>query len=164
MALQWTNHLHHPPAHAHRHSQPDADAMTLVSQNLESSEQFLAHFLRLDTDGPMPLTIKTLAGDIISWLNETVHNCEEQVRKLLKYKCKFQRIAAEVGGADMLANLEVCHAYACRPTRPAIRRLQQCHVPTPSHYTNGGLLYCEPPLGIFGSKDEGIPMGVCVWV
>jgi len=109
LPLQWTNHLHHPPAHMCQHSQPDADVMALLSQNLESTEQFLAHLLCLDTDGPTPLMIKTLVGDIISRLNEMVRNREEQVRKLLKYECEFQCIAAEVGGADMLAGLEVRH-------------------------------------------------------
>jgi len=95
-----------PPAHARRRSQPDADAMALLSQNLESTEQFLAHLRRLDADGPAPLAIETLAGDIISRLNETVRDREEQVRELLKYEREFQRIAAEVGGADALAGLE----------------------------------------------------------
>jgi hypothetical protein len=100
----------------HGHSQPDADAMALVSQNLESTEQFLVHLLRLDADDPVPLTIKTLVGDIISWLNEMARDREEQVHELLKYKHEFQRITAEVDRADTPTNLEARHAYACGPT------------------------------------------------
>jgi hypothetical protein len=94
------------PRGSRRRSQPDADAMALLSQNLESTETFLAHLRRLDTDGPAPLALETLAADIISRLNETVRDREEQVRELLKYEREFQRIAAEVGGPDALASLD----------------------------------------------------------
>ena len=104
-----------PTAHACRPSQPNADAMVLLSQNLESTGQFLAHLLRLDVDGPVPLAIETLAGDTISWLNETPRRREEQVGELLKYGRKFQRIVVETSGADALAGLEVRHACACGP-------------------------------------------------
>jgi hypothetical protein len=40
--------------------------MALLSQNLESTEQFPAYLLRLDVDGPAALTIEMLAGDVIS--------------------------------------------------------------------------------------------------
>jgi hypothetical protein len=98
--------FHNPPLHARRRSQPETDSMAHVSQNLESTEKFLAHLRRLDVDGPAPLAIETLAGDIISRLNETARDREEQVRELVKYEREFQRIAAEVGGEDALANLE----------------------------------------------------------
>lgn len=91
------------PNHAH----PEADAMALLSQNLESTEKFIAHLRRLDTgDGSAPLTLESLAVDIISRLNDTVRDREEQVRELLKYEREFQRIAAEVGGSDALASLD----------------------------------------------------------
>ena len=95
LPLQWTNHLHHPPAHVRWHSQPNADAMAPLLQNLESTKQFLVHLLCLDADCPVPLAIKTLAGDIITQLNEMARDCIEQVRKLLKYEREFQRIVAE---------------------------------------------------------------------
>ncbi|KAH9976080.1 hypothetical protein BJV74DRAFT_781880 [Russula compacta] len=90
-------------------SQPEAvvDPMLLLSENLESTAKFIAHLQRLDTDGgPAPLTIETLAVDIISRLNETARDREEQVRELLKYEREFQRIASEVGGPDALASLD----------------------------------------------------------
>ncbi|KAI0251710.1 hypothetical protein BJV78DRAFT_1125683 [Lactifluus subvellereus] len=103
--LDPTFHTPAPPPPPRRR-QPDADAMALLSQNLESTEEFLAHLRRLDTDGPAPLALETLAADIISRLNETVRDREEQVRELLKYEREFQRIAAEVGGPDALASLD----------------------------------------------------------
>ena len=99
--------FHPPTSRARRRSQPeDKDPMALLSQNLESTEQFIAHLRRLDADGPAPLAIETLAGDIISRLNETARDREEQVRELVKYEREFQRIATEVGGEDALAGLE----------------------------------------------------------
>ena len=87
--------------------------MAVLSQNPKSTKQFLVHLLCLDMDGPAPLMMEMLTGDIISWLNEMVHDREEQLRELPKYKHEFQHIAAEVSGADTLAGLEVCHACAC---------------------------------------------------
>ena len=87
-------------------SQPEVDAMALLSQNLESTEQFLTHLRHLDSDGPAPLALEALAADMISRLNETARDREEQVRELLKCEREFQRIATEVGGADALAGLD----------------------------------------------------------
>ncbi|KAH9967550.1 hypothetical protein BC827DRAFT_1123252 [Russula dissimulans] len=101
----------HDPAPAPRsrgrgRSEPDVDAMVLLSRNLESTEKFIAHLRRLDADSAAPLALETLAVDIISRLDETVRDREEQVRELLKYEREFQRIASEVGGQDALASLE----------------------------------------------------------
>lgn len=102
--LDPTFHTPAPPARAR--SQPEVDAMALLSQNLDSTEKFLAHLRRLDTDGSAPLALEALAADIISRLNETARDREEQVRELLKCEREFQRIAVEVGGADALAGLD----------------------------------------------------------
>ena len=109
-----TTHTLSPPRtrrqrHQHQqpnHSQPEVDAMALLSQNLESTEKFIAHLRRLDMDGSAPLALETLTVDIISRLNETARDREEQVRELLKYEREFQRIGAEVGGSDALASLD----------------------------------------------------------
>ncbi|KAF8268711.1 hypothetical protein EI94DRAFT_1120417 [Lactarius quietus] len=98
--------FHSPSPRTPARSQPELDAMALLSQNLESTEQFLAHLRRLDTDGPAPLALEALTADIIGRLNETARDREEQVRELLKCEREFQRIAAEVGGADALAGLD----------------------------------------------------------
>ncbi|KAF8493285.1 hypothetical protein F5888DRAFT_1618142 [Russula emetica] len=86
--------------------QSERDAMALLSQNLESTEKFIAHLRRMDMDGSTPLALEALAVDIISRLNETARDREEQVRELLKYEREFQRIAGEVGGSDALASLD----------------------------------------------------------
>jgi len=94
------------PARARARSQQEADAMAMLSENLESTEKFLGDLRRLDTDGSAPLALEALAADMISRLNETVRDREEQVRELLKCEREFQRIASEVGGADALAGLD----------------------------------------------------------
>lgn len=86
--------------------QSEGDAMALLSQNLESTEKFIAHLRRIDMDGSAPLALEALAVDIISRLNDTARDREEQVRELLKYEREFQRIAGEVGGSDALASLD----------------------------------------------------------
>jgi len=86
--------------------QSEGDAVALLSQNLESTEKFIAHLRRIDMDGSAPLALEALAVDIISRLNETTRDREEQVRELLKYEREFQRIAGEVGGSDALASLD----------------------------------------------------------
>ena len=96
----------HQP-HAHWHSQPKADLMSLLLQNLKLTEKFLMYLQHLDMDRPALSVIKMLAGDITSQLNKTVHNREEQVCELVKYECKFQHIATKVGGEDTLASLKV---------------------------------------------------------
>jgi hypothetical protein len=101
--------FHPPTPRTPARSQPEVDAMALLSQNLESTEQFLAHLRQLDTDGP---ALESLAADIISRLNETARDREEQVRELLKCEREFQRIAAEVGGADALAGLDALQGPA----------------------------------------------------
>ncbi len=68
--LDPTFHSPAPPPRA-RSQPPEVDAMALLSQNLESTEQFLTHLRRLDTDGPAPLTLEALAADIISRLKRT---------------------------------------------------------------------------------------------
>lgn len=107
------NHTLTPRTRRHRQApeqaqqqQSEGDAMALLSQNLESTEKFIAHLRRIDMDGSAPLALEALAVDIISRLNETARDREEQVRELLKYEREFQRIAGEVGGSDALASLD----------------------------------------------------------
>jgi len=87
--------------------------MALLLQNLELTKQFLVHLLCLDMDGPTPLAIEMLTGNIISRLNEMVHDCKEQLHELPKYEHEFQHIMVEVGRADTPAGLEARHACTC---------------------------------------------------
>jgi hypothetical protein len=89
--------------------QPEQDAMDVLAQNLESTDKFLSHLRRLDVDATSPTTqpsLEKLASEVIRRLNETTRDRESQLRELLGYEREFRKIAGEVGGSDVLSQLE----------------------------------------------------------
>jgi len=83
--------------------------MAILSQDLEYTEKFLTSLQRLDVEsGPQSSqsTLEQLASNIISRINETARDREQQVRELLAYEREFRKIAAEVGGDDILGQLD----------------------------------------------------------
>ncbi|KAJ6592289.1 hypothetical protein DFH09DRAFT_1415288 [Mycena vulgaris] len=104
---------------------PAPDAMEVLAQDLASTDNFLAHLRRLDTDphssssapsgsgsaasgsegGGQP-ALERLASDVIRRINDTARDREGQVRALLEYEREFRRIGGEVGGQDVLAQLD----------------------------------------------------------
>ncbi|KAI6164685.1 hypothetical protein EDD17DRAFT_1562028 [Pisolithus thermaeus] len=103
------------------------DAMEVLSQNLASTDKFLAHLRAVDVPpptSPPPLHAKTtftthasqltnsstftvegLASDVIRRVNDAVREREGQLRELIAYDRDFKRISGEVGGADVLGDL-----------------------------------------------------------
>ncbi|KAJ7227825.1 hypothetical protein B0H12DRAFT_1212958 [Mycena haematopus] len=117
-----------PAIHIHdaEHEVPQ-DAMQVLAQDLESTDNFLAHLRRLDADASLPpstssasfLTssssasstshqpvLERLASDVIRRINDTARDREGQLRELLEYEREFRRIGAEVGGQDVLGRLD----------------------------------------------------------
>ena len=89
--------------------QPEQDAMNILAQNLESTDKFLAHLRRLDVDATSSTSqpsLEKLASEVIRRLNETTRDRETQLRELLGYEREFRKIAGEVGGSDVLSQLE----------------------------------------------------------
>ncbi|KAI6149407.1 hypothetical protein BKA82DRAFT_4128826 [Pisolithus tinctorius] len=104
------------------------DAMEVLSQNLASTDKFLAHLRAVDVPPPTsasPLYTKTtfathtsqlassgtftvegLASDVIRRVNDAVREREGQLRELIAYDRDLKRIFGEVGGADVLGDLE----------------------------------------------------------
>lgn len=85
------------------------DPMTILSQDLEYTEKFLSNLQRLDADsGPHSSqpNLEQLASNMISRINETARDREQQVRELLAYEREFRKIAGEVGGDDVLGQLD----------------------------------------------------------
>lgn len=104
------------------------DAMEVLSQNLASTDKFLAHLRAVDVPPPTsasPLYTKTtfathtsqltssgtftvegLASDVIGRVNDAVREREGQLRELIAYDRDLKRIFGEVGGADVLGDLE----------------------------------------------------------
>ncbi|KIJ20724.1 hypothetical protein PAXINDRAFT_165589 [Paxillus involutus ATCC 200175] len=78
------------------------DAMEILAQNLASTDRFLAHLRAIDTT----FTLENLTSDLISGLNDTVRGREGQVRELISYDRDLKRIAGEVGGMDVLGDLD----------------------------------------------------------
>ncbi|KAJ7464467.1 hypothetical protein FB451DRAFT_1042159 [Mycena latifolia] len=120
-----------PRASKQRQSVKEQDAMEVLAQDLESTDNFLAHLRRLDVD-PSPSmppsspsapssssapasssssssgqpALERLASDVIRRINDTARDREGQVRALLEYEREFRRIAGEVGGQDVLGRLD----------------------------------------------------------
>ncbi|KAJ6481206.1 hypothetical protein C8R47DRAFT_592268 [Mycena vitilis] len=107
-----------PPASP---KQPKQDAMEVLAQDLASTDNFLAHLRRLDTDPTSSASpsasasassssqqpeLERLASDVIRRINDTARDREGQVRELLEYEREFRRIAGEVGGQDVLGRLD----------------------------------------------------------
>ncbi|KAI0333856.1 hypothetical protein GY45DRAFT_1319081 [Cubamyces sp. BRFM 1775] len=84
--------------------QPEADPMTILAQDLEYTEKFLAQLRHLDGDPSQP-HLERLASDVIRRINDSARDRETQLRELLEYEREFRKIAGEVGGTEALAYL-----------------------------------------------------------
>ncbi|KIY66847.1 hypothetical protein CYLTODRAFT_398117 [Cylindrobasidium torrendii FP15055 ss-10] len=85
------------------------DAMETLAENLESTDKFLSHLRNIDVDTASSShqpALEKLASDVIRRLNDTARDRESQVRELLEYEREFRKISVEVGGTDVLGQLE----------------------------------------------------------
>lgn len=93
-----------------RQKRPEQDAMEVLAQDLESTDKFLSHLRRIDIDsgssGSQQPALERIASDVIRRINESTRDREGQVRELLEYEREFRKIAGEVGGDDVLGQLE----------------------------------------------------------
>ncbi|PPQ62855.1 hypothetical protein CVT24_006254 [Panaeolus cyanescens] len=88
---------------------PEQDAMEVLAQDLESTDKFLNHLRSIDIAEPGSATsqpLEKLASEIIRRMNESIRNRESQVRELLECEREFRKIAGEVGGSEVLGQLE----------------------------------------------------------
>ena len=102
-----------PPAEPEDYSQqkePEHDAMEVLAQDLHSTDKFLGHLRTLDVDpgsfAAQQPVLEKLASDVIRRMNETVRSREGQVRELLECEREFRKIAGEMGGSDVLGQLD----------------------------------------------------------
>ena len=104
--------FHDPPAEPEDYSQkePEHDAMEVLAQDLHSTDKFLGHLRTLDVDpgsfAAQQPVLEKLASDVIRRMNETVRSREGQVRELLECEREFRKIAGEMGGSDVLGQLD----------------------------------------------------------
>ncbi|KAI0792045.1 hypothetical protein C8Q75DRAFT_731900 [Abortiporus biennis] len=89
---------------------PEQDPMITLADDLAYTEKFLAQLRKLDGDytGPTSAqpTLEKLASDMIRRIDDSVRDREGQVRELLEYEREFRRIAGEIGGSDVLGQLD----------------------------------------------------------
>lgn len=113
------------PNRSRKQKQPEQDAMEVLAQNLESTDKFLDHLRRLDVDPGSSTSqqpaLERMASDVIRRINETTRDREGQVRELLEYEREFRRIAGEVGGNDVLGQLDEL---------PQVNDLSESDIPT----------------------------------
>ncbi|PPQ91456.1 hypothetical protein CVT25_013713 [Psilocybe cyanescens] len=91
------------------HKKPEQDAMEVLSQDLQSTDKFLSHLRTIDIDpgtSASQPTLEKLASDVIRRMNVSVRDREGHVRELLEYEREFRKIAGEVGGSDILGQLD----------------------------------------------------------
>lgn len=95
----------------------EQDAMEILAQNLASTDQFLAHLRAVDAlptlssahssdAAPSAHVLERLASDMIRAINEATKERESQVRELIAYEREFRRLSTEVGGNDVLCELD----------------------------------------------------------
>lgn len=97
------------------------NAMEILAQNLASTDQFLAHLRAVDSAPNLSSLNKTsftpnsassahvlemLASDMVRAINDAAKERESQVRELIAYELEIRRIASEVGGNDVLGELD----------------------------------------------------------
>lgn len=97
---------------------PEADAMDVLAQDLESTENFLRNLRKLDSDSavsdPRSRTtssshqpaLERYASDIIRRMDEAVRDRESQLRELLEYDREFRKIAGDVNGTEVLSRVD----------------------------------------------------------
>lgn len=94
-------------ARAPKERHKEQDAIQVLAQDLESTDKFLAHLRSIDVDGQSQQpSLEQIASNVIRRLNESTRDREGQVRELLEYEREFRKIAGEVGGGDVLSQLD----------------------------------------------------------
>ena len=125
-----------------RERQREQDPMKILSQDLEFTEKFLSQLQHLDPESSANpysshLTLEHIASNMISHINETARDREQQVRELLMYEREFKKIAGEIGGDDVLGQLDELESVEglvlSEPGRPPLSRANSLVTNKPSH-------------------------------
>ncbi|KAK7056281.1 hypothetical protein VNI00_002834 [Paramarasmius palmivorus] len=99
------------PSKPKKPQRPEQDPMEVLAQDLESTDNFLSHLRHIDAEpgssGSQQSALEKIASDVIRRINDTARDREGQVRELLEYEREFRKISAEVGGNEVLGQLEV---------------------------------------------------------
>ncbi|KXN90713.1 hypothetical protein AN958_03998 [Leucoagaricus sp. SymC.cos] len=100
---------------------PESDAMDVLAQDLESTDNFLRHLRTLDSDSTSTSTsssrtkspystqqpsLEHYVSHILRKMDEAVRSREGQLRELLEYDREFRKIAGEVNGTEVLSRVD----------------------------------------------------------
>jgi len=131
-----------------RERQHEQDSMKILSQDLEYTEKFLSQLQHLDAESSANphsshLSLEQIASKMISHINETARDREEQVRELLMYEREFKKIVGEIGGDDVLAQLDELESVEglilSEPERTPLSRANSLVTNKPSHARQGSV-------------------------
>ncbi|KAG8760664.1 hypothetical protein FRC14_002345 [Serendipita sp. 396] len=90
----------------------EKDHILVLNQSLKSTDLFINQLKKLDVEATQqpPVShessLEQLAGDIIRRIEESTRQREEQVRELMGFEREFRKIAGEIGGNDLLGDLD----------------------------------------------------------
>jgi len=91
------------------------DPLTVLNQDVQTTDAFIEHLRRLDADPSSSSTYQTslyepplerLATDFIRRINDSTREREGQVRELREVEKEFKKIAGQAGGMELLGELD----------------------------------------------------------
>ncbi|KAF8517880.1 hypothetical protein BU17DRAFT_49369 [Hysterangium stoloniferum] len=132
------------------------DPLTVLSQDLNTTDLFIENLRRMDTDpthsSPYPGSstfeppLERLASDYIRRINESAREREGQVRELREFEKEFKRIAGQAGGTELLSELEELDDMDAIGEEPKEKELK----------TEKGLQTVEEEEELTGRRDTGV--------
>ncbi|KAK7685674.1 hypothetical protein QCA50_011018 [Cerrena zonata] len=135
---------------------PDQDPMTVLAQDLEFTERFLTQLRRLDTESHgASSTLEKLASDMIRRIDDTAREREGQVRELLGYEREFRKISGEIGGNDVLGQLDELEDIleSDSPPRQTSQPQEDTHSPQDTRRERLDMIQEEPSQLVNSTSD-----------
>ncbi|EIN09644.1 hypothetical protein PUNSTDRAFT_143136 [Punctularia strigosozonata HHB-11173 SS5] len=133
-----------PRNRRHHHQQPQQDPMSVLTADLASTSAFLSALRILDAGSDAPAgahhtpALERAAAGMIRHMDEAARDREGQVRSLFEYERELRKIGGEIGGEEVLAQLDeleilegldlpssssAATAEAARPRSPVVEKL-----------------------------------------
>jgi hypothetical protein len=110
------------------------DPFVALTRDVETMDKFLGHLRHLDENqgGLSEPPLERAASELIRRLNDTIRSREDQVRQLLELEREFRRMGSEVGGTDLLANLDELEKVEGLQDHSSLSQLKRGHSRLPS--------------------------------
>jgi hypothetical protein len=108
-----TSHLTHDdsadfgsPTKDRVRTRPAKDPMDVLAQDIASTDSFLSSLRSIDSHEAGGSSIEELALEVVKRMEENARDREGQVRQLFQFDREFKKMAAEIGGMDVLGQLD----------------------------------------------------------